>query len=803
MAKWACRMLLWGLIFSFSNRSAAQPRPELTVASIMRDSKWLGAFPQDPYWSEDSRTLYFWWNPEQHEADSLYQAARLDFKPVKVPLAARKNLPARAGRYNRSLTRKTFEREGDIFLLDLTTGKTLQITNTLAEEGDPRFSFAEDAVIFLRERNLYSWKIASGELAQLTDFRTGAKPAERKPATEEQQYLAAQELRLIGVLRERKNQNDSSARVNKLLAPRRPKEIYLGEEAVSNIQLAPDGKFVTFLLQRRAAETRTAQVPNYVTATGFTEEIATRVKVGEPVSAFRLGFWDVAADTVRYVQADSLPEIFSRRAFTKAAAMRDTAALAAGIAENGNTKAAAKAAPREVTWHGPFWSDDGKRAFVVALSLDNKDRWIALLDLPSAKLEVLEHQYDEAWIGGPGIGGWWSAGEVGWMPDNASVWFCSEASGYAHLYAVNAKTLAKRALTAGVFEVSSPFISRDKKRWYFTSNEGHPGEYHFYGMPIGGGARTRLTSLSGENETVLSPDETMLAIRHSRANAPWEIYVQPNRAGAPAQRVTDSASAEFKKYPWRAPEFITYAARDGQRVHARLYRPEKPNGAAVIFVHGAGYLQNAHNGWSHYFREYMFHNLLADRGYTVLDPDYRASAGYGRDWRTAIYRHMGGKDLEDVVEGARFLIANHGIDAKRLGVYGGSYGGFITLMAMFTTEAFAAGAALRPVTDWAHYNHGYTSNILNIPQADTLAYRRSSPIYFAEGLQGALLICHGMVDVNVHFQDTVRLAQRLIELRKDNWEVAMYPVEDHAFKEASSWRDEYARILKLFEEKLQ
>jgi dipeptidyl aminopeptidase/acylaminoacyl peptidase len=137
-------------------------------------------------------------------------------------------------------------------------------------------------------------------------------------------------------------------------------------------------------------------------------------------------------------------------------------------------------------------------------------------------------------------------------------------------------------------------------------------------------------------------------------------------------------------------------------------------------------------------------------------------------------------------------------------VYGGSYGGFITLMAMFTTpDVFGAGAALRPVTDWAHYNHSYTSSILNEPPRDPEAYRRSSPIYFAEGLKGALLICHGMVDTNVHFQDSVRLAQRLIELRKENWELAAYPVENHAFEEETSWADEYRRILRLFERNLR
>jgi dipeptidyl aminopeptidase/acylaminoacyl peptidase len=124
-------------------------------------------------------------------------------------------------------------------------------------------------------------------------------------------------------------------------------------------------------------------------------------------------------------------------------------------------------------------------------------------------------------------------------------------------------------------------------------------------------------------------------------------------------------------------------------------------------------------------------------------------------------------------------------------------------MAMFTQpEVFAAGAALRPVTDWAYYNHTYTSNILNVPQSSPDAYRKSSPIYFAQGLKGALLICHGMVDTNVQFIDSVRLAQRLIELRKENWELAVYPVENHAFIQPSSWADEYRRILKLFEKNL-
>jgi dipeptidyl aminopeptidase/acylaminoacyl peptidase len=343
-----------------------------------------------------------------------------------------------------------------------------------------------------------------------------------------------------------------------------------------------------------------------------------------------------------------------------------------------------------------------------------------------------------------------------------------------------------------------------------TTTEVHPGERHFYTLPVDGGTPTKITSMTGGNEVTVAPNEKSIALIHSYSTKPPELHVMPFAANAKAVQVTTTPIDEWRNFKWIDPKVITYKGRDGVDVYARLFTPEMigarrdPKKPAVVFVHGAGYLQNAHKYWSTYYREFMFHNILASRGYVVLDPDYRASSGYGRDWRTAIYRHMGGHDLNDVVDGAKFLVQTERVDPKRIGVYGGSYGGFITLMAMFTTpDVFAAGAALRPVTDWSHYNHGYTSNILNVPQVDPEAYRKSSPIFFAEGLKGRLLILHGMVDTNVFFQDSVRLVQRLIELRKENWEIAPYPVENHGFTEETSWADEYKRILRLFEETLR
>jgi dipeptidyl aminopeptidase/acylaminoacyl peptidase len=350
-------------------------------------------------------------------------------------------------------------------------------------------------------------------------------------------------------------------------------------------------------------------------------------------------------------------------------------------------------------------------------------------------------------------------------------------------------------------------LSQNKKFFYYIANEDHPGKQNWYRMKVDGSGKEKITSMPGGYEVSLSPDEKYIAYRYSYVNKPWELFIQENAPNKKPQQLTfKAASDSFNLYKWRDTKIFTINARDGQPIYARLYEPAagKKNNAAVIFVHGAGYLQNVHYWWSSYFREYMFNNLLADKGYTVLDIDYRGSAGYGGKWRTGIYRFMGGKDLTDEADAVQYLVKEMGIDKNKVGMYGGSYGGFMTLMAMFTQpDLIRAGAALRPVTDWAHYNHGYTSNILNEPFNDSLAYARSSPINFAAGLKNHLLICHGMIDTNVNFQDAVRLNQRLIELGKDNWEMAVYPLEDHGFVEPSSWADEYKRILSLFDRELK
>lgn len=765
----------------------------LTVETIMRDPSWIGTAPSSPFWSEDGERLYFTWRREGDAGDSLYVSVR-GAAPRRATLDERKALTSQSGDYTKDFTKKVFSRNGDIFLLDIKRGSETQLTNTLSTEFNPRFLANEQSIAFEREGNIFIRDLGSGLEQQVTNIRSGAKTPDA-PKTELQKTIEKQQLELFDVLRKRKNDRDAAKKYQELLEQKKPKVFYTGQKNAFAFSISPDARFVTFVLSQSAQEAKRTIVPNFVTESGFTEDIPARTKVGEPQAKYELYVYDVTRDTTIQVKPDSLEGLIPTKA-------------------SGDTSKT-KSQARSVLYTTPSWAEEGHRAVVQIFSQDNKDRWIVVLNPEKVQFTtLLDHQRDSAWIGGPGISAFGSAdGSIGWMPDGKRIWFQSEADGWSHLYVVGADSATKAnrvQLTKGRFEIYEPFISRDKKRWYFHSNEVHFGERHLYSLPIEGGTPTRITTKEGRNDVLISPDEKQLAVLHSFSNRPPELFLMPNKAnadgGSDAKQLTQSLSPEFSRYAWRAPEVLTFKARDGANVPARVYTPEasRANGAAVVFVHGAGYLQNAHKWWSTYFREYMFHNLLVDKGYTVLDVDYRASAGLGRDWRTGIYRFMGGKDLDDQVDGAKFLVEKYGVDAKRIGIYGGSYGGFITFMAMFTQPGvFAAGAALRPVTDWAHYNHGYTSAILNIPQNDSVAYRRSSPIYHAAGLQGALLICHGMVDVNVHYQDAVRLVQRLIELKKENWEFASYPVEDHGFREPTSWMDEYKRILKLFEMNLQ
>jgi dipeptidyl aminopeptidase/acylaminoacyl peptidase len=617
-------------------------------------------------------------------------------------------------------------------------------------------------VYFTRDSNAYAFDLASGLTTQLTDLRSGTEPGDTASKSPQKKRLAQQQRDLFEAVRDRIASDSTMKAERKTLdSLRGPLPVYVGKDrAIQSVFPSPAGEGAIVVLRTPARGTP-VEIPFWVTESGYTEPHKGRTKVGDAQARMEVLYVSYATSHA------TRPKLFADDS------------LASMLAFNG-------------------WSPTGSDALFTIARPDNKERIVYTLSASDAALHAVETLRDTAWVGGPCFtcAGWYGGGK--------RVWYVSEATGYAQLYSAAPHGGDTRALTRGNWEVLDVTMSLDGRTFYLTTNDPSPADEHLFSLPATGGALTRITSGAGRHAAGVSPDGKLIADVHSFVSRPPDLYVMQNRSGATMSQLTHSASAEFARGPWIAPELVMVPASDGARVPAHLYRPEamgaKPNGAAVIFVHGAGYLHNVGNFWSEYPREYLFNQFLARHGYVVIDADYRASAGYGRDWRTAIYRWMGGRDLQDEVDVSRYLTTTFDIPPKRIGMYGGSYGGFMTLMALFTAQDhFGAGAALRAVTDWAQYNDPYTSAILNLPQNDTLAYRRSSPLYFAEGLRAPLLMAHGMVDTNVNYEDIVRLTQRLIELGKHDWELASYPVEDHGFVRPSSWTDEYTRIFNLFE----
>jgi dipeptidyl aminopeptidase/acylaminoacyl peptidase len=773
------------------------PTFDLSVRSIMRGPELVGEAPVDVRWTDDGSWVYFRWRPggeAWHEERHTYRVRGTGGAPERLSDEAADSLRVlfAEGDLSTDRRRRVSAVEDDLWLVDRRSMAVRRLTETVEAERSPTFSADGAGVFFTREGNLFSLSLADGAVRQLTDIRQGPAPKDDEDAAGHKAFLEAQQEELFEHIRIRKQRDETDEADEERRESRRPTPFYRDkEERVQSFDPDPSARTVAVTLTLPPKDERRTVVPEWVTQSGYTDEQTVRTKVGDAQSRTRIGMLAVATGEIVWLD---LAAGQTERPAPAAPADSAAAPDAAGADSSKNAETADLAAARFVGWN-----DAGTHGLAFAVDSDHREWRIYAVARETGEMTLLANLYDETWVGGPCF-----MRCAGWIPETDRAWYVSEATGFAHLYAVGADGEGRRALTSGEWEVLDVSVSEDRARFHLQTNEVSPFDQHFATMAFDGSARVRVTFGEGRFEATPSPDGRRLAVVHSVANRPPELYLAAARPGAELDRVTTSPTEKWLAFGWIRPEIVHFTARDGVQVPARIYRPAgvsaQPNGAAVVFVHGAGYLQNVHRWWSSYYREYMFHHLLASRGYTVLDIDYRGSAGHGRDWRTAIYRHMGGADLTDQVDGARWLVAAEGVDPSRIGIYGGSYGGFITLMALFTEpDTFHAGAALRSVTDWAHYNHRYTSRILTLPHEDEEAYRRSSPIYFADGFRGHLLIAHGMVDVNVHFSDVVRLAQRLIELGKENWEMAVYPVEDHGFVEPASWTDEYRRILELFE----
>jgi dipeptidyl aminopeptidase/acylaminoacyl peptidase len=761
----------------------------ISLEQAMAHPDWIGTPAESAWWSWDGKQVFYKQKRQGSPLRDTFEA--IPGKPRLVSDAELAGLDAPVVSYNRERSRALLIRNGDLFERDLKSGVLSQITRGAKDLALPQYSADGRSVQYRTGNDWYNWSRSERAVAPLALLRAAKDPA----AAPESDSLRTLQLRLITTLQRQKDERDATrerAEQERRADPTRaPAPIYLGDKIeIETSALSPDGKWLLVVTAPKATEKgRIGKLPRYVTESGYEEFDDQRTRVGRNFPApHTLSLVDLQSRKVHELSLDKLPGI----ATDPLASMRVAQKLDA-LKGNRNVRV-------DDDGEGIAWNSNGTQVGMILRAIDNKDSWLTTVDLANAKLKSVHRQTDAAWINS-------GNSDFGWMRDNSTIWYLSEQSGYSHLYLHSADGKS-RALTQGKWEATRVQWSADDSRAYMLCNRKTPGTYEVCSVSPKDGMVNEVTALEGAEQFTLSPDASKLLVHYSASYMPIQLASVPATGGA-ATILTDTRTPEFKARQWIAPEYVKVpSSRGGEPVWAKLYRPAQLEAGKkypiVMFVHGAGYLQNVSKRYPVYFREQMFHNLLVEKGYVVLDMDYRASKGYGRDWRTAIYRQMGFPELEDYVDGVNWMAANHQGDLKNVGVYGGSYGGFMTFMALMREPGmFKSGAALRPVTDWTTYNHEYTSNILNTPDVDPEAYKKSSPIEYAENLRGHLLISHGMIDDNVFYQDSVRLSQRLIELKKDNWEMASYPLERHAFAQPESWYDQYRRIYKLFERTLK
>ena len=770
------------LLVSFSASTTAAPDLE----TIMQDPDWIGPPVEQAWWQLDGKAYFYRVKRSGSDIRDLYRVAIDGGTPTRLDASDRANINGPDPVYDQTQSRALTTRGSSLLLHDLEQGQTKRLFTGTAEPANARFSADQQHVQF--ESGGRWWRIGlEGESARpVAELRF-----EKNPNAEPEAGLEADQLRLFETLermrQRREEQRQQGIEHSRADPARAPAAWYLGDEhASADASLSPDGRWMLVVVHKAGAEDgKPGQMPRFVTRSGYVEIEDVRTLVGrQPPVPQSLWLLDLETRTRHELDLGSL----DGRNEDPLAELKADQDIDAFDAEN----------PRPVRITGIKWHQTGERALVQVRAVDNKDRWTVAVNAADRQVTQLHRLTDPAWIN-------WAFNEFGWVPGSETAWLLSEESGYSHLYTIDAEG-RKAQHTSGDFEVHDIEFAADGDSALMISNASHPTEYDLYELEIGSGNLQRLTRVQGLESHALHPGSGNVLVRHSESYLPPQAAVLERASGA-LQAATDTRTDEYRALEWQQPEFV---AVPSSHVDAPIWTKFYPAGGdfdgprpVVVFVHGAGYTQNTHYRFPYYFREQMFHNLLSARGYHVIDMDYRASRGYGRDWRTAIYRQMGTPELEDLIDGVDWLVENHNADPERIGVYGGSYGGFMTFMAMFNAPGvFAAGASLRPVTDWAHYNHFYTSNILNTPEVDPEAYLRSSPIEFAEGLGGDLLISHGMLDDNVLYKDSVRLAQRLIELEKQDWEFASYPLEPHSYVHPESWLDQYRRILELFEESI-
>jgi dipeptidyl aminopeptidase/acylaminoacyl peptidase len=413
---------------------------------------------------------------------------------------------------------------------------------------------------------------------------------------------------------------------------------------------------------------------------------------------------------------------------------------------------------------------------------------------------------------------WWSPtnrdSRLVVSPDGKQLAFVSDRTGWIHVYIIptdSTNPSDARQLTTGDYGAGLPNWSPDGTRIaYHHSVRGNQMERFISIVDVTTGVNEAIVGQPGVNlDPLFSPDGSRLVFQRTDVENSLDLYVTQTRTGSKPVRLSHSMPQGLNPTDFAVPTAVHFPSRLDQKpvpatlmVSKRLDRTRKH--PAIVWIHGSGSDQNFLGWHPGSYRMYYSASLyLAQQGYVILTPDYRGSSGYSRDWATGVHMGLGVSDAADVASGADYLKTLDYVDPNRIGVWGLSYGGYLTLQALTRDPLlWRCGINVAGVVDWATYGAGYTTPRLGTPVENPDIYKESAPIYHMEKLARPLLVLHGTYDRNVPFRDSLRLFDSLLKLDKP-YESSVYPGEIHFFRRAHILRDAWRRAEEFFDRHLK
>ena len=644
----------------------------------------------------------------------------------------------------------------DLYVYNASSSTAKRVTNGDDKELEADFSPDGTMVSFVRNNDLYVVEVASGKEHRITF-------------------------------------DGSKHTLNGYLAWVYEEELY-GRGQNRGYWWSPDSKHITFL------KTDDSMVPMFVladdTVTDQNIEDVGYPQAGDPNPTVKLGLVDLGR-----------AKEFTGAAGKKASSIIDKIKEQAGkvgIKIPGNSPVSnpsikfvdlSKYSPKNFLISRVDWSPDSKNVIFQGQNREQTYLDLNSVDLSTGKFKTLFRETTGAWIASPG--------NPYWLNDGSFVWR-SPKSGWHHLYHYAANGKLIRQITNGNWEVRR-FYGVDQKTgnvFFSGTKDSHIGP-QIYRTRLSGGVVIPLTRRAGSHRANFNPTFTHFVDTWSDINTPPQTRL--HRWNGDVEKVINEniVGELLGSYGVQRPEFMKVRNRDGFQMEAYMIKPPNFNRSkkypVLTFVYGGPHAPQVRNSWGG--RRYMYHQMLAQRGYIIFVIDPRSASGKGEKETWTAYKRLGVTEQLDIEDGMRFLKRLPYVDANRLGIWGWSYGGFMTLFSMTHSKSFKAGISVAPVSDWALYDSIYTERYMLTPKNNPEGYARMDLNAKAKDLHGKLMIVHGMMDNNVHMQNTTKF---IYELQKAGiqFDMMAYPTQRHSIRNALQTYHLYTKMANFIQKNL-